>query len=174
MSSYAERGDVSQAVGILDTIRQYGLKPNVDSYSFAVEVLGKDIHRRKKANNSEWVNRNLDIADSILTMMERDGVAPSADVVRNYVELLCIANEVSTATAIVTDCLSNDQHHCVNSKTLYRVAMANAEAGNFEMAKELSALTSERIPVLHRKIHSKEQRASHLESVTEAREGDIE
>jgi pentatricopeptide repeat protein len=170
MSSYAERGDVSQAVGILQTLKEYGLKPNGDSYSFAVEALGKDIHRRKKVGDRAWVHKNIEIADSILTMMEEDSVSPSADVVRNYVELLCIANEVSTATSLVNDLLSNGQTGSVNSKTLYRVALGNIEAGNVEKAKELASLTSETIPVLHRKIRSKEQRLLHLEGMRQRRE----
>ena len=103
--------------------------------------------------------------------MEEDGVPPSADVVRNYVELLCMGGELSTATALIEDCMTNDEMlSIVNNKALYRVALANAEAGNFDTAKKLASSTSETIPILHRKIRSKEQRFQHLESMRKRRE----
>lgn len=170
MSSYAERGDTQETMNVLKIMKVHNLKPDGDSYSFAIESLGKDIHRRKKADDVPWVHKNLEIAASILTMMEEDNIVPSADVVRNYVELLCITNEVSTATSVVNDCLANGQRSSINNIILYRVAMANAEAGNIEMAKELASLTSETIPVLHRKIQSKEQRHLHLQRMKEHHE----
>jgi pentatricopeptide repeat protein len=173
MSSYAERGDVNETLGILDIISQHGLTPNQDSYSFAMEVLGKDLHRRKSTKDKAWVHKNIELASTLLTMMEKECIAPSADVVRNYVELLCMGNELGTATALIEDCLSTDKMtSIINNKTLYRVALSNAEAGNIDKAKELAARTSETIPVLHRKIRSKEQRFDHLESMRKIRERD--
>mmetsp|Transcript_35409 Transcript_35409/g.55120 ORF Transcript_35409/g.55120 Transcript_35409/m.55120 type:complete len:326 (+) Transcript_35409:1-978(+) len=157
-SSYAERGNVQDALHVLDIMRRYGVKPNADSYSFAVEVLGKDMARRNKVNDFAWVQRSLDTADAILTKMEEDETAPSPDVIRNYVELLCLAGELSTATAVVDDCFSNGRGCLVNNKTLYRLATANADAGNFEIANRLASLTSEVIPILHRKIKEKQRR----------------
>jgi pentatricopeptide repeat protein len=162
LSSFAERGDVLDALHVLDIMRRYGLKPNADSYSFAVEVLGKDMVRRNRVHDFAWVQRSIDTADSLLTKMEENETAPSSDVIRNYVELLCIAGEVSTANAVVDDCLSNERRSLISNKTLYRLATANADAGNFEIAKRLASMTSEVIPVLHRKIKSKEQRYFHL------------
>lgn len=171
MSSYAERGDVNETIGILDTIRQHGFKPNQDSYSYSMEVLGKDLHRRKTAKDRACVHKNIELASSLLTRMEEEGVAPSADAVRNYVELLCMGNELETATALVQDCLSSDEMvSIVNNKTLYRVALSNADAGNIEIAKMLAAKTSEEFPILDRKIRSKEQRFNHLENMRVMRE----
>ena len=136
-----------------------------------MEVLGKDLHRRKSTSDRSWVHKNIEIAGSILTTMEENGVAPSGDVVRNYVELLCMGGELTTATALIEDCLTNDKMNTiVNNKTLYRVAVANAEAGNIETAKKMANLTSETIEILHRKIRSKEQRFVHLETMQKLRE----
>ena len=164
LSCYAERGDVREALHVLDTIKSCGLKPDVNSYSFAIEVLGKDINRRSKQGDTTKLQSSLDKADSVLTMMEADGISPSSDVIRNYVELLCIAGETNTATSVVVDCLSNDRFS-INSKTLYKAAMANAEIGNFEVARDLASHITDDIPILHRKIRSKEQRYRHLQSV---------
>ena len=171
MSAYAERGDTNQTIGILDTIKELGMTPNGDSYSFAIEGLGKDIHRRKKMEDRAWVHKNIEIAANVLSMMEADGIAPTIDVVRNYVELLCMAGEVSTATSLVQDLLSDGQIDSINNKTLYRVALENAHAGDIETAKDLASMTSESIPVLHRKIRSKEQRLLHVKEMVKRREG---
>jgi pentatricopeptide repeat protein len=169
LSSYAERGDVNETRRVLDAMRKYGFKPN--SYGFAMEVLGKDLHRRKSTKDTSWVHKNIEIAGSLLATMDEEEVSPSADFVRNYVELLCLGSELGTATALIEDCLSTDEMKLVvNNKALYRVALENAEAGNIEIAKKFASSTSEKIPVLHRKIRSKEQRFNHLDSMRQLRE----
>jgi pentatricopeptide repeat protein len=183
LSGYAERGDVKHTMFVFHSFAQFGLEPNSDSYSFAMEVLGKDIHRRiredrnKDRDNSVGqglVDRNIDSADEILTMMERNGIPPSADVIRNYVELLCLAGEVATATGVVKDLLASDEtKSAVNNKSIYRVAIANADVGDFELAWQLAAATSEYIPMLHRIIDSKEQRYRNLESIKLRRLGQM-
>jgi len=166
MSSYAERGDVNEVLRVMQTIREFDLQPNEDSYAFAMEVLGKDLHRRKSSNDKSLVHKNIEKASSLLASMEKEGVQPSADFVRNYVELLCMGNELNTATELIQDCLATDSmRSVVSNKTLYRAAMAHADVGNIEISKELAAQTSEVIPVLIRKIKSKEQRLLHLKSI---------
>ncbi|KAG7353908.1 PPR: pentatricopeptide repeat domain containing protein [Nitzschia inconspicua] len=164
MSGYAERGDPEQALEILRIMGENGIQPNEDSFSFAIEVLGKDIHRRGLEGDQSHVLRNLETADLILTRMERDNILPSSFVIRQYVELLCQVGEVDTATSVVEDCLSSDceAELIVCNKSLYRVALANAEAGNCRKAKDLAGKMSEKVPVLGRKIQSKEQRHNHL------------
>jgi pentatricopeptide repeat protein len=167
MSGYAERGHTEQALEMLKIMEENNIQPNEDSFSFAIEVLGKDIHRRSLMGDTSHVHRNLEFADLILTRMEEKGVEPSTFVVRQYVELLCQTGEIETATSVVDGCLSDDDNRAtiVCNKSLYRVALANADRGNFEKAKELAGKMSEEVPVLHRKIRSKEQRHIHVKSV---------
>lgn len=166
MSCYAERGDVDDVFRVMQTMREFDLRPNQDSYAFAMEVLGKDLHRRKSLGDKSLVHKNIEKAGSLLVSMEDERVEPSADFVRNYVELLCMGNELNTATELIQDCLATDgMESVISNKTLYRVAIAHADVGNIGIAKELAAQTSEVIPVLIRKIKSKEQRFLHLESI---------
>jgi pentatricopeptide repeat protein len=167
MSGYSERGDTGQAIEILKLMKQFDIQPNQDSYSFALEVLGKEIHRKVLHDDHSHVHRSHAIADFLLASMEKDGVNPSSFVVRQYVELLCQTGEVGTATSVVDGCLSQDknQDRLACNKSLYRVALANAETGNHEKAKELARRMSEQIPLLHRKIRSKEQRHNHQKGV---------
>jgi pentatricopeptide repeat protein len=168
MSSYAERGETEQTTSILETMKENSIQANEDSYSFALEVLGKDIHRRKKVDDRFHVRKNVEIASKLLTRMEEDGIAPSADIIRNYVELLCLAEEVETATSIVEEFTADNAcMERINNKTIYRVALANAEMGNITKAKELAKKMGEEIPVLHRKIRSKAQRFAHLNEIKE-------
>jgi pentatricopeptide repeat protein len=163
MSGYSERGDTEQAMEVLNLMKQFNIQPNEDSYSFALEVLGKEIHRKHLQDDPSHVHRSLETADLVLTKMEKDGINPSSFVVRQYVELLCQTKQVGTATALVEDCLSDEKNkdRLVCNKSLYRVALANAAVGNCQKAKELAGHMSEQIPLLRRIIHSKEQRHNH-------------
>lgn len=169
MSGYAERGDVHQAMRVLEEFRRSDLEPDVDTYSFAIEVLGKDLHRRKGKFSPRLLTKNIDTADVILSEMEKERVAPSGDIIRNYTELLVLADEVSTATGVLKDVMQNNQSHIINNKTIYRVAMANAENGNFDLARDLAACTSEHISILHRNISSKEERYRHVQNMRKGR-----
>lgn len=165
MSCYAERGEVHGVLQILETLRSNKLSPDENSYSFAIEVLGKNIHRWHKNDNPGMVQENLDHADAILGMMEADGIPPSRDLLRNYVELLCIAGESETANMVVDDMLSYTPES-VCSKALYRLAMANAEGGNFDRARYLASKITDEIPILLKKIRSRQQRFRHVDSMT--------
>lgn len=158
MSSYAERGDVYDTLRILNIMQNHGIDADIRTYSFAVEVLGKNIHRWGKKDNPALVQENLDHADRVLGMMETSGIAPSRDLLRNYVELLCIADEIATANMVVDDLLSNAEKAPVCSKILYRVAMTNATIGDIRRARHLASFVSDDIPVLMKKIRSKEER----------------
>ena len=157
VSSFAERGDVKDVLHVLEVMRRYGLKPDADSYSFALEVLGKNMARHK-GSHGVWIRRAIDTADSLLTKMEEHEIDVTSDVIRNYVELLCIAGEIHTATAIADDCFSRERRDLVNNKTLYRLSTANADVGDMETARRLASMTSEVIPILYRKLNNKEIR----------------
>jgi len=166
LSAYGERGDVRDLLNLFDlAIDDWGIEPNHESFSFAMEGLGKDIHRRRRSEDDSYVHRNVEMADNLLTMMERANVAPTSDIVRNYVELLFLAGEADVATDVIYDCLSRGNNYLVNNKTIYRAAVANAIGGKIEVAKDLASLTSETIPLLARKIKTNEQRHCHLEAI---------
>ena len=162
MSAYAERGDPSDAADILNLMIEYDIKPNADSYSFVIEGLGRDIKKRLKQDDESYKQKSIKIADSILSMMEESGTAPTTQVLRHYVELLCLAGEIQTATSIVKDFLSSsrnnkDEERKINNITIYRIAVENARVGNYDVAKELASMTTEVIPALYRKIFSREK-----------------
>ena len=158
LSAFAGTGRVDEATKFFEQVTALGLEPDVDSYSFAIESLGKDLLRRKAEASKEQVEELLDCADLILDRMEGNNVMPSPDVIRNYVELLCLAGEVATATAVVKDALASDRPHAVNNKTIYRIAIENANEGEFEIAREMASQTSESIRTLHRNIEVKQSR----------------
>ncbi len=166
LSSYAERGDPRDAVEILELMAENDIEANADSYSFVIEALGRDIKKRLKSKDQEYMDRNISIANTVLSMMEGQGLAPNTHVIRNYVELLCMGGEIDTATSIVQDYLRSEDpelRNTVNNITIYRVASEQATLGNFEMAKALADEMTEYVPALHRRIRSKEQRSLYLE-----------
>ena len=85
----------------------------------------------------------------------------SADFIRNYVELLCIAGESTTANLLVDDMLKQIPKS-ICSKTLYRLALTNAENGEFERAQQLASRITDDIPTLMAKIRSRQQRVRHI------------
>jgi len=175
LSSYAERGDPRDAVEILDVMSDNEIQPNADSYSFVIEALGRDIKKRLKTEDHSYMQRNVEIADTILSMMEGNGTAPTTHVIRHYVELLCLAGESETATSIAEDFLSSEERATrlvVNNITIYRVATENAALGNFETAKKLAAMMTEYVPALHRRIKSREQRALYVVKSVESSTND--
>jgi pentatricopeptide repeat protein len=161
MSCYAERGDTYDVLALLDNLLLKGISPDCNSYSFAIEALGKNIHRWKKHHNPGLVQENMELADRILGMMETNQIWPSTDFIRNYVELLCIAGESKTADLVVDDMLEKFPKS-VCSKALYRLAITNTENGDFERARELASRITDDIPTLMTKIRSREQRVYHV------------
>lgn len=156
LSAGAERGDIDRTLAILEEYARNNLQPNVDSYGFAFEALGKHLKRRtRKLPEPSLVVDCLSKADMFLTMMEENNVAPNHHVIKEYVELLCIAGEVETATSVVLDSVQTPG--LVNSKTLYRVAMANAHQGQIDIARKMEALSAEPMPFLADAIAKRER-----------------
>lgn len=99
-------------------------------------------------------------------MMEEKGISPNTHLIRNYVELLCLAGECKTATSLVEDYLSSSDieiFNTINNTTIHRVASEELRLGDFERAKVLALQMTEYVPALHRKIRSKEERYLYLQ-----------
>jgi hypothetical protein len=159
MSGGAERGDIDRTVFMLEEFPRNDVEPNADTFSFAFEALGKNVARKnRKPASKALIDSYLRKADSFLTAMEEQGIAPTGHIAREYVELLCLAGEVETATAIVTDSIASNG--IVNSKTIYRVAMANVTHKNFDVAREVASSATEPLPFLLETIESAERRES--------------
>lgn len=160
MSCYAERGDVMKVFDILRTIRLHNLKPDVNSYSFAMEVLGKEINKSQNSKDTLFVQKKLDDANKILDMMETDGITPSRDLTRNYIKLLCLADELDTAKLVVDD-LMKVSPNSVCSMALYQLVKANLDKGDLATSKELASRISDNMPDIQRMIRSYEERTRH-------------
>lgn len=172
LSGAAERGDIDRTIFILEgEFPRNNLNPNADSFSFAMETLGKHISRRtRNPAGPELMASCLDQATEFLNMMEENGIAPTQHIIRDYLELLCRANEVDTATEIILEELSTSSTSpivLVSTKAVHCVAMANAKLGNFEIAREIAALASTTntdetaLPFLSESITKEEQRQRH-------------
>jgi hypothetical protein len=164
LSGGAERGDIDRSLSLLDEFPRNDVRPDADSYSFALEALGKHLSRRtRKPAGPEVQSYCLETASSILAMMEDQGVAPTHHVIREYVELLCQTGQVDVATGVVLDSIELETGDAedglmplVNNKVIYRVAMANAKQKKFDEARRLAGCSSEPIPWLLRAIEMNE------------------
>ena len=155
LSASAERGDVDRTMALLNDFSRDDVEPNADSYNYAFEALGKRLNRtsRKRSPTADEIALCLDTADYLLGVMEEKGVEPDHRLIRNYVELLCLTQELDTANSVVRGSLEEGgTTGLVNNKILYRVAMCNAEAGQFDVAREMASYAMEPMPFLLDKI----------------------
>lgn len=157
MSFCAYRGDVANVFYILQSMRSRNINPDIHSYSFAMEVLGKHILTWDKSPTPYELQENLDLARNILDDMEKDGILLSRDLLRNYIELLCVAGESAMANLVVDDVI-RDSPDLVCSKTLYTLIKANVDNGDFERAKMLAGQIRDDIPTIWNMIRREQQR----------------
>jgi len=176
MSAHAWKGNVGDCMTLLDQMSRSDLSPDMNSYCFALESVGKTLRRLVQNTNLRISNRKrqslletwVTAVDEILTRLEETpGLSPNNHFIRNYVEFLCILGEVDTANQVTIDFLrSNNQSGgpLVDNKTLSRVAVANAEVGNFDKARAHIASLSESLPFLEIKIANMQERAENGEA----------
>jgi len=168
MSAFSWKADVKNCISLLDRSLKHDLNVDTDAFSFALESVGK---ATKKLNNnrakmSDYRYQSIldefaDAADRILTLFEKakdksgNALLPNHHFVQNYVEFLCSLGQVETATLVLTDFLAKYDEtgaKIVDNKTLARVAVANAEAGDIEMARKCLASMSESLPYLEKRV----------------------
>ena len=146
MSSAAERGDIDCVLSLLKDFERYNIGFDDDTISFGFESLGKNLLRRRNFNGKEFLSRSstsLDhidacmvVADVLLSHMDDHQVKTSDHIIRNYVEFLCMAGHVETATSILLEAVQ--EKGLVSSKSIYRVAMANAKMFRFDIARQVA------------------------------------
>ncbi|GAX14174.1 hypothetical protein FisN_20Hh205 [Fistulifera solaris] len=157
LSAAAERGDLDATLSIAEeVIPRFNLQMDSDSFSFAMEAVGKHLSRRTQAGTSEEIiQKVLTAADTILSDMERQGIPPTQYILRDYVEMLCCAKEVDTATTVVRELAQSAEKGLLNSKIIYCVAIANVKLGNFEVAEEIANASPEPMPLIRSAIKKK-------------------
>lgn len=168
MSGAAERGDVDWVILLLDEFGRNDLQSDAESFSYAFEALGRKLARHQKNDDltTQLVEESIELANSFLNKMDRQGIDPTEPIIRNYVEFLCVSGELRTAYEVVRQCATTNTEdgtaapHLLNTKTVYRAAMANAKAGNLVEARELALAVSEPIPFLLENIAKLEQGSS--------------
>lgn len=88
-------------------------------------------------------------------MMEDAGIPPSHHVIRDYVFLLCHAEDLEAATSLVLE--MPKEVGLVRGKTIYWVAMANLKRRNYDTARRLALCALEPMPFLMEEIDKREQ-----------------
>jgi len=148
LSGSAERGDIDRVVSILDEFPRNNLKPDADSFSFAMEALGKNLAKRTlNPPGVDDMAECLEHSSTFLSMMEEAEIAPTHHIIRNYVELLCRTHEVETATDVILEQSSKDVDgggesegapSTVDSKAIHCVATSNVRIGNYDAARKVA------------------------------------
>ena len=146
MSAAAERGDIDRLLFILKDFDLHNVAFNADTISFGFESLGKNLMRRRKFNSTfidnsrastrDHIDACMVVANVLLNHMDDNQVKTSDHIIRNYIEFLCLAGHVDTATSILLEAVH--EKGLVSSKSLYRVAMANAKLFRFDVARQVA------------------------------------
>jgi pentatricopeptide repeat protein len=139
LATAAERGEIHRVLSLLQEFERNDIKPDVDSYSFAFQSLGKNITREQHQQtcSDEHISACLVAADSFLASMETEDIPFDHHILREYCELLCAVGQVDVATSIVLE-TAKDDYELVNSKTIYKVALSNAKQQNFDLARQVA------------------------------------
>ena len=156
LSAAAERGDLDQSVKIMNIVEQSKLPVDSETYCYAFEVLGKHVsfQLKRMRDTRELQAYVVSRAMDYLTVMEERDIALSPHLIREYVEMLCNSGEVETATQVVLDAL---ECGTVSNKTIYRIAMVNANRGSYDMARHLAGKGSEEMSFLLANIAKRER-----------------
>lgn len=160
MSGAAERGEIHRVLSLLLEFDRSQVHPNADTFSFAFESLGKNLRRGRSRNPVTQDHKNACViaAESFLTRMEANAISPTHHIIRDYAELLCLVGQVDTATSVLQQALGEEG--LVSSKTIYRVALANAKIHKFDVAREVATWgTEEPVPFLMSNIEREERLA---------------
>jgi hypothetical protein len=155
LSSAAERGDIDRVLSILQDFDRCGTPFNAETISFGFESLGKNLSRRRKFNHNfldrdspavrDHVGACMVVANALLNQMDDHQIETTDHIIRNYVEFLCLAGYIETATTIVMEACS--EKRLVSSKAIYRVAMANAKSFRFDVARQVATCDSNSEPL---------------------------
>jgi len=160
LSAGAERGDIDRTLALLGEFPRNNAVPNADSMGFAFESLGRHLSRRTlNPAGPELRSACLEYADSFLTMMDEYGIEPNHHIIREYVELLCHAHEIDTASKVIMESVENEWPVC--SKAIYVVSMANVkQRQDYEMARRIANCAAQPLPFLMENIEKHELRQS--------------
>ena len=155
MSGAAERGDIDRLLSLLKDFERYNVAFNADTISFGFESLGKNLMRRRNFNNTfldqsrastrDHIDACMVVANVLLNHMDDHQVKTSDHIIRNYIEFLCMAGHVDTATSIVMEAVQ--EKGLVSSKSIYRVAMANAKLFRFDIARQVATCDHSIAPI---------------------------
>jgi hypothetical protein len=168
LSAHAWHGSPKECLALLDLFHEKEWSPDIDSFTFALEAVGKSSKRivmseslkkdpGKRKNLLDW---HLEIAEYILNQVEEtrdkqgNPIQLNKRFIRNYVEFLCLLDDHKTAGLVAIDFMeqAGRLEQIVDNKTLLCIAVAHAKKGDFDLARQFVASFSERLPFVDIKI----------------------
>ena len=140
---YGIKRDINSAFLVFEDFRLLNLRRDDNTYTFLMESLYMDIKNRFPHQhdncNPEEVSQVLEAAQIILDSMEEEEISTSKRFVHEYIRVLCSVGLFEDATAAIKEFISSGAQLQVS--TLFVLATKLAEAGNFEGAYAVAALS---------------------------------
>jgi hypothetical protein len=159
LASIAFRGEAENSIQFLDDMRFYGVTPNIDSYTYTLEALGRYVarhnHFQQRKRDRNVLQKHIQWADDCITAIESHRLVPSDHFIRAYAAFLSSVGELDTANNVILDSIRSGIS--VSDQTIYLLATRNIEMNNIFGAKALASLLEDSDPVLARKISDVER-----------------
>lgn len=167
MSACAENGDVDRTFSVLnDDFRAYGIEPNEDSFSFALEALAVNVRNGQDLNH-------LATADKLLDLMEEKELQINHHVFHQYIRVALNSGNVEMATASTLDAIKTKGFE-VSDRTIVLLVYVLGARGDFDMARKFTGLTKDTCTYLHAKIDCWERdRAPHQDLGDQVHDSEI-
>jgi hypothetical protein len=111
----------------------------------------------KDANKTPGrVRHFVAITGAVLNMSEELGVVPCPHFIHEYTRILCRAGELDTACQVVLHSLEQTDGK-VFGRTMNMVAIENAKAGKYDVARNVLSKSNEPTPVVLKRIEYMEK-----------------
>lgn len=154
----AEEGLVDRSFAVFDDFENFGLQPDVNSFSFLMEGLAVEVSQiypitiLNPATNQPMLTSPskqthddrqmyLDSGEAVVMMMEEQGIERTRQVIHNYVSILSGVGELEKAKSVLRDAVDKDEW--VPRESFEQLALQYAQKGDRESALEVSSMMTE-------------------------------
>jgi len=154
----AEEGLVDRSFAVFDDFENFGLQPDVNSFSFLMEGLAVEVSQiypimildpttnqpilsSPIKQTHDDLQMYLDSGEAVIMMMEEQGIERTRQVIHHYVSILSGVGELEKAKSVLRDAVDKDEW--VFRESFEQLALQYARKGDRESALEVASMVTE-------------------------------
>mmetsp|Transcript_20981 Transcript_20981/g.32006 ORF Transcript_20981/g.32006 Transcript_20981/m.32006 type:complete len:704 (+) Transcript_20981:94-2205(+) len=154
----AEEGLADRSFAVFEDFENFGLQPDVNSFSFLMEGLAVQVSQIypmmildptkdqpvlsspiKQAHDD--IQMYLDSSEAVIMTMEEQGIERTRQVIHHYVSILSGVGELEKAKSVLRDAVDKDEW--VFRESFEQLALQYARKGDRESALEVASMVTE-------------------------------